>query len=187
MTPDHRDLGSRLNWLLDDFVNRVPKVQKAVMLTQDGLAIGVSAGLVREDAEHLAALSSGFQSLARGAGRQFGGGQVRQTIIEMESAFLFVSTAGQGTCLAVLTAADADVGLIAYEMAVLVRRSNEHLAVAFRPAGGERPAQQPPSMAGPSATAPPYSMPGSPMPAPSPVHTPYAAPAGRPESAPYRE
>jgi hypothetical protein len=58
---------------------------------------------------------------------------VRQTIIEMESAFLFVSAAGQGTCLAVLTTGDADIGLVAYEMAVLVRRSNEHLGVANRP------------------------------------------------------
>jgi uncharacterized protein len=187
MTPDHGVLGGGLNWLLDDLVNRVAQIQKAVMLTQDGLAIGASQGLTREDAEHLAALSAGFQSLARGAGRQFGGGQVRQTIIEMESAFLFVSAAGQGTCLAVLSAANADVGLIAYEMAVLVRRSNEHLAVALRPVSGERPVQRPQPMAGPSATAPPYSMPGSPMLAPNPVYNPYPMPAGPPESAPYRE
>jgi predicted regulator of Ras-like GTPase activity (Roadblock/LC7/MglB family) len=209
MTSNSRGLGGDLNWLLDDLVNRVAQVQKAVMLTQDGLAIGVSRGLTREDAEHLAALSAGFQSLARGAGRQFGGGQVRQTIIEMESAFLFVSAAGQGTCLAVLSAADADVGLIAYEMAVLVRRSNEHLAVAFRTVNGERPAQQPQSMTGPGAT-PSYPMPGSQsaagppmppmptrvpapaappraMPAANPVYSPYPAPAGRPESAPYTE
>jgi uncharacterized protein len=210
MTSNSRGLGGDLNWLLDDLVNRVAQVQKAVMLTQDGLAIGVSRGLTREDAEHLAALSAGFQSLARGAGRQFGGGQVRQTIIEMESAFLFVSAAGQGTCLAVLSAADADVGLIAYEMAVLVRRSNEHLAVAFRPVNGGRPAQQPPpAAAGPSAT-PSYPMPASQpaagppvppmltevpasaappraMPPSNPVYNPYPTPAGRPESAPYTE
>lgn len=152
MTPDPGGLGGGLNWLLDDLVNRVGQIQKAVMLTQDGLAIAASQGLTREDAEHLAALSAGFQSLARGAGRQFGGGQVRQTIIEMESAFLFVSAAGQGTCLAVLSAADADVGLIAYEMAVLVRRSNEHLAVAFRPAGGEHSSPYPTSAGRPEPT-----------------------------------
>ena len=120
------------------------------MLTQDGLAIGASAGLNREDAEHLAALASGFQSMARGAGQHFGGGRVRQTIIEMEAAFLFVSAAGQGTCLAVLTTGDADVGLVAYEMAVLVRRSSEHLGVASRPTsyGPDHSAQRPPTMAG---------------------------------------
>jgi predicted regulator of Ras-like GTPase activity (Roadblock/LC7/MglB family) len=123
-----------LNWLLDDLVGRVAQVQKAVALTQDGLAVGASRGLRREDAEHLSALAAGFQSLARGAGRHFGGGEVRQTIIEMESAFLFVTAAGQGACLAVLSDATADVGLIAYEMAVLVKRVGEHLAVNPRPA-----------------------------------------------------
>ena len=58
----------------------------------------------------------------------FRAGQVRQTIIEMDSAFLFVMAAGRGTCLAVLTGADANVGLIAYEMAMLVRRMGKYLA-----------------------------------------------------------
>jgi len=103
-----------------------------VFLSQDGLALGASRGLDRADAEHLAALAAGFQSLARGAGRHFGGGEVRQTIIEMTSAFLFVTAAGQGTCLAVLTGAEADVGLVAYEMAVLVQRTGDHLQVITR-------------------------------------------------------
>ena len=68
MTPHYVNQGGELNWLLDDLVKRVPQVSKAVMLTQDGLAIGASASLNREDAEHLAALAAGFQSMARGAG-----------------------------------------------------------------------------------------------------------------------
>jgi predicted regulator of Ras-like GTPase activity (Roadblock/LC7/MglB family) len=143
VTPHYVNQGGELSWLLDDLVRRVPQVDKAVMLTQDGLAIGASAGLSREDAEHLAALAAGFQSMARGAGQHFGGGRVRQTIIEMESAFLFVSAAGQGTCLAVLTTGDADIGLVAYEMAVLVRRSNEHLGVANRPTSHPQPGYSP--------------------------------------------
>jgi predicted regulator of Ras-like GTPase activity (Roadblock/LC7/MglB family) len=127
---DSRNLPvSELDWLLDDLVRRVSQIKKAVVLSQDGLALGASTGLDREDAEHLAALAAGFQSLARGAGRHFGAGQVRQTITEMESAFLFVTAAGQGTCLAVMSGADADLGVIAYEMAVLVRRTREHLRV----------------------------------------------------------
>lgn len=124
--------GNQLDWLLDDLVKRVPDVQRAVYLSQDGLALGASQALVREDAEHLAALSAGFQSLARGAGRHFGGGEVRQTIIEMASGFLFVMAAGHGTCLAVLTGAEPDVGQVAYEMAVLVQRTGEHLQVGMR-------------------------------------------------------
>jgi len=123
---------SQLDWLLDDLVLRVPHIKQAVFLSQDGLALGATRGLDQADAEHLAALAAGFQSLARGAGRHFGGGEVRQTIIEMTSGFLFVTAAGQGTCLAVLTGAEADVGLVAYEMAVLVQRTGDHLQVTMR-------------------------------------------------------
>ena len=124
---------SDLTWLLDDLVTRVTQIDKAVILSRDGLAIGASAGLTREDAEHLSALAAGFQSLARGAGRHFGGGEVRQTIVEMDNGFLFVTAAGEGSCLAVLSPAAADAGLIAYEMAVLVKRVGQHLAVNPRP------------------------------------------------------
>jgi predicted regulator of Ras-like GTPase activity (Roadblock/LC7/MglB family) len=123
-----------LNWLLDDFVAHVEHVRQAVVLSRDGLTMGASIGLVRDGAEHLSALAAGVQSLARGAGRTFGGGEVRQTVIEMESALLFITAAGQGTCLAVLSAAGADVGLVAYEMAMMVKRVGQHLAANPRPA-----------------------------------------------------
>jgi predicted regulator of Ras-like GTPase activity (Roadblock/LC7/MglB family) len=99
--------------------------------------MGASHGIGREDAEHLSAIASGFQSLARGAGRHFRGGRVRQTIIEMESAFLFVTAAGAGACLAVLADADSDIGLIAYEMAMLVKRVGQNLTSPTRPAAAE--------------------------------------------------
>ena len=122
----------QLGWLLDDLVTRVAPITKAVILSQDGIALGASRTLDREDAEHLAALAAGFQSLAKGAGNHFGGGAVRQTIIEMESGFLFVSAAGSGTCLAVLADRGADLGLVAYEMAILIRRTGEHIRVNMR-------------------------------------------------------
>ena len=122
----------QLDWLLDDLVRRVGEVSKAVILSQDGIALGASGTLERDDAEHLAALAAGFQSLARGAGQHFGGGAARQTIIEMESGFLLVTAAGSGTCLAVVTGPDADLGLVAYEMAILVKRSGEHIRVNTR-------------------------------------------------------
>ena len=118
---------ANLTWLLDDLVERVPAAQQAVVLSADGLMMGASAGLKREDAEHLSAMAAGFQSLAKGASRHFGAGQVRQTVVEMESAFLFVTAAGQGACLAVLASSDADLGLIAYEMAMLVTRVGQNM------------------------------------------------------------
>ena len=122
----------QLDWLLDDLVRRVAEISKAVILSQDGMTLGASGTLERDDAEHLAALSAGLQSLARGAARQFGGGTARQTIIEMESGFLLVTAAGSGTCLAVITGPGADLGLVAYEMAILVKRSGEHIRVNTR-------------------------------------------------------
>ncbi|RBQ21374.1 roadblock/LC7 domain-containing protein [Spongiactinospora rosea] len=133
MTPHPSNTGE-LNWLLDDLTTRVGAISQAVLLSTDGLPVGSSSGLSREDAEHLAAVASGFQSLARGTGRHFGGGDVRQTIVEMETAFMFVSAAAQGTCLAVLATEGADVGHVAYEMAMLVKRVGQHIATP--PRGG---------------------------------------------------
>ncbi len=125
---------ANLTWLLDDLVERVPTAQQAVVLSADGLMMGASAGLSREDAEHLSAMAAGFQSLAKGASRHFRAGPVRQTVVEMESAFLVVTAAGHGACLAVLAGSDADLGLIAYEMAMLVTRVGEFLQAPERPA-----------------------------------------------------
>jgi len=126
---------SELDWLLDDLVARVVYISRAVILSRDGLTIAASARLSKEDADHLSAAAAGFQSLARGVGRHFGGGPARQIIVEMEAEFLFVTAAGEGSCLAVLSSSSADVGLVAYEMAVLVKRVGEHLAVSPRPVG----------------------------------------------------
>ncbi|GHB34135.1 dynein regulation protein LC7 [Streptomyces xanthochromogenes] len=116
-----------LDWLLDDLVLRVGEVRHAVVLSNDGLAVGASSALTREDAEHLAAVASGFHSLAKGAGRHFRVGAVRQTMVEMDDGFLFVAAAGDGSCLTVLSSLTTDIGLIAYEMARLVKRVGEHL------------------------------------------------------------
>src|SRR6185312_4506282 len=126
------DTTGQLSWLLDNLVDQVEHVQQALILSRDGLVVAASRGLSPEDSEHLSALAAGLQSLARGAGQHFRTGQGRQTSIEMDSAFLFVMAAGRGTCLAVLPGADANVGLIAYEMALLVRRMGKYLPTESR-------------------------------------------------------
>ena len=121
-----------LNWLLDDLVARVVGARHAVVLSADGLLLARSPELSKDDSDHLSAMASAFQSLARGTGRHFGGGQVRQTIVEMEHAHLFVTAAGQGACLAVVGDEDADMGMIAYEMNMLVKRVGGYLSTAPR-------------------------------------------------------
>ncbi|MCB5906367.1 roadblock/LC7 domain-containing protein [Streptomyces pinistramenti] len=125
-------LTSGLDWLLDDLTNRVENVRHALVLSNDGLVTGTSQELTQEDAEHLAAVASGLHSLAKGTGLHFRAGRVRQTMVEFDEAVLFVTAAGDGSCLGVLAGSDADMGQIAYEMTLLVNRVGEHLAVAAR-------------------------------------------------------
>lgn len=129
--------GEQLGWLLDNLVSRVANVRQALLLSRDGLVVAKSKNMSREEGDNLSALAAGVHSLARGVGRQVGNEEVRQTIIEMDSAFLFVMAAGQGTCLAVLASADANLGVMAYEMAMLVRRMGVHLSAGPRQADHE--------------------------------------------------
>jgi predicted regulator of Ras-like GTPase activity (Roadblock/LC7/MglB family) len=131
---------SDLGFLLDDLVHRLPHARNAVVLSADGLLMASSAGMTQDDGEHLSAVAAGIQSLAKGAGTRFGGGPVRQTIVEMQSAFLLVTVAGKGACLAVLAGEEADVGLIAYEMAMLVTSMGHHLTSPSRAEAEGRPA-----------------------------------------------
>jgi len=132
--PASNDPGG-LDWLLDDLVRKLPGADRVIILSADGLLIGRSRSLGRDDAEHLSAVASGLQSLARGAGRHFGGGGVRQTLVEMENSFLVVTAAGSGACLAVLADAAADLGLLAYEMNLMVKRVGTYLSSPPRQPG----------------------------------------------------
>jgi predicted regulator of Ras-like GTPase activity (Roadblock/LC7/MglB family) len=124
-----------LNWLLDDLLTRSVGAQHAVVLSTDGLCVGRSANLTREDSEHLSAMASAFQSLARGVGRHFRGGRVRQTVVELDHAFLVVTAAGNGACLALVAVEDADIGMIAYEMNLMVKKVGTYLAARPRVPG----------------------------------------------------
>ncbi|WP_410673310.1 roadblock/LC7 domain-containing protein [Amycolatopsis sp. cmx-4-68] len=123
-----------LNWLLDDVVSRVVGAQNAIVLSADGLLIGKSAGMGKDDSDQLSAIASSLQSLAKGVSKQFNRGPVLQNMIEMERGYLFVSAAGQGACLAVLAADSVDVEMIAYEMSRLVKRVGDYMASAPREA-----------------------------------------------------
>jgi predicted regulator of Ras-like GTPase activity (Roadblock/LC7/MglB family) len=80
------DTTGELNWLLDDLVGRVGFARQAMILSGDGLPMGMSRDITPADAEHLAALAAGFHSLARSVSDTFGGGNIRQTVIELEAA-----------------------------------------------------------------------------------------------------
>ncbi|MGL5830237.1 MAG: roadblock/LC7 domain-containing protein [Angustibacter sp.] len=116
------------NWLLDNFVKSVPGVQHTLVVSADGLLMAMSDELDRTSGDQLAAIVSGISSLTRGAARQLRSGQVRQSIVEMDTLFLFTMSISDGSVLAVVADATCDVGLIGYEMALLVSRSEASLS-----------------------------------------------------------
>ncbi|HEY3088554.1 MAG TPA: roadblock/LC7 domain-containing protein [Jatrophihabitantaceae bacterium] len=122
----------RFGWLLTNFVDRVAGVSHAVVVSSDGLLLTSSAGLPRDRADQLAAVASGMSSLTRGAARVFGAGEVLQTVIEMQLGCMLLMSIADGSCLAVLASPDCDMGLVAYEMTLLVDRAGQLLTPELR-------------------------------------------------------
>jgi predicted regulator of Ras-like GTPase activity (Roadblock/LC7/MglB family) len=126
-----------LNWLITNFAERVPSVAHAIVVSADGLPLAFSDGFPQDRADQLAAVTSGLTSLTQGAARVFEGGPVTQTVVEMRRGLLLVMSISDGSSLAVLASADSDMGLVAYEMALLVERVGQALTPDTR--GGLRP------------------------------------------------
>ncbi|MEV7791107.1 roadblock/LC7 domain-containing protein [Streptomyces sp. NPDC087512] len=125
-----------LDPLLTGLVERVADVTQAVVLSDDGLVVSKSTGFPRADAERLAATASGLMSLSKGVSMDFRGGPVRQALIEMANGYLVLTSAGPGTHLVLLTGPNADVGVVAYQMNMLVKKIGEHLSTTPRATAG---------------------------------------------------
>jgi uncharacterized protein len=123
---------ANLTWLLNDLATRVPEVEQVLTLSRDGLALDASDSLTREDAERLAAIAAGFQSLAKGTAEYLQAATTRQVIVDMAGKYLFITSAGKYGALAVVASGKAEMGLVAYEMAVLARKVGEHILAARR-------------------------------------------------------
>ncbi|HUR08252.1 MAG TPA: roadblock/LC7 domain-containing protein [Nonomuraea sp.] len=128
LSPAARDM----NWLVSGFVEQVPGVAHAVVVSADGLPVAFSRGFPQDRADQLAAIAAGLISLTQGAARVFEGGEVTQTLIEMRRGLLLAMAISDGSCLAVLAAPDCDMGLVAYQMTILVERAGQVLTPAVR-------------------------------------------------------
>ena len=128
--PTMQDMG----WLLNNFANSVAGIAHVVAVSADGLLLASSRDLPADRADQLAAIASGVVSLTEGASRMFNAGAVQQTIIEMESGYLFLMSVSDGSSMGVLAARNCDVGQVGYEMALLVERVGAALTPAPREA-----------------------------------------------------
>ena len=118
---------ANFGWLLDNFVKTVPGTRHTLVVSADGLLMAMSENLDRTSGDQMAAIVAGMSSLTRGAARQRRAGDVRQAIIEMDELFVFLMSVSNGSVLAVVADATCDVGLIGYEMAMLVSRTETTL------------------------------------------------------------
>lgn len=118
---------ANFGWLLDNFVKTVPGSRHTLVVSADGLLMAMSDNLDRTSGDQLAAIVAGMSSLTRGAARQLHAGDVRQAIVEMDDLFLFLMSVSNGSVLAVVADSSCDVGLIGYEMAMLVSRTESTL------------------------------------------------------------
>lgn len=117
----------QFNWLMSRFATDTAGVTAAIAVSSDGLLIAMSATLVRSDADRLAAIASAITSLANGASRIYDLGGPRKVIIDFEKGYLLVSAISVSSALGVLAGPGANLGDLAYEMALFANRAGEVL------------------------------------------------------------
>lgn len=119
---------NNVNWLMASFVRSTPGVEQAVAVSSDGLLIALSSQLERASADKMAAIITGMRALAHGAANELTKGQVRQVLVEMQSAYLFISAISGGSTIGVVSARDCDLGLVGFEITLLVERVGAQLS-----------------------------------------------------------
>lgn len=119
-----------LDWLLEKLIEKTPGARHALVLSRDGLKLCRSSSLSVDQADQLAAIASGIQSLSHSASAEFGDGTggARQAMTEFHGGLLCIVEAGEGAHLAVVADEDADVGVIGHNMDELVEQLGEYLS-----------------------------------------------------------
>ncbi|MFE0642922.1 roadblock/LC7 domain-containing protein [Streptomyces sp. NPDC058877] len=125
----------KLSWLLEGLLERTPGTRHALVLSRDGLKLCRTSGLSVDQADQLAAIAAGIQSLSHGASVEFGDGTggVRSAMAEFYGGILFIVEAGEGAHLALVADEDADAGFVGHNMSELVEQLGEYLVA--RPRG----------------------------------------------------
>ena len=121
-----------LNWLVADFTARVAGVTHAILVSADGVPLGLSEYIPEAFAGQFAAITCGLYSLIEGAARIFEAGQPGQALVEMETGLMIVMAVSHGASLAVLAALDCDTDVVSYEMTQLVEAVGHYLTPALR-------------------------------------------------------
>lgn len=123
---------SNIDWLLNDFAERVTGVTHAIGVSADGLLVAATRSLDSGGAEQLAAIASGLVSLLAGASRLLSAQPVASNLTEMNGAFMFSMAVSDGASLLVVADQTCDIGQVSYEMAELINKVGPALTPAAR-------------------------------------------------------
>jgi hypothetical protein len=121
-----------LRWLTNEFVQRVPGATHALILSSDGLPLTRSESVGMTEADQLAAIASGLLGLARNSAALFDKGNCEQIIIRLSGGYLIFMSIGTTSGFAVLTTANCDMKVVAYEMTQFVASAGHALTPAAR-------------------------------------------------------
>ncbi|MEU1087456.1 roadblock/LC7 domain-containing protein [Streptomyces sp. NPDC005576] len=127
-----------LGWMLRP-LTEIPGVRHAVVVSEDGLRLGHASadnlsgpvsGLSVAEAESLSAACAAMTMTGRSTTTLlFGSGVgLRQLMLESDHGFVLFTHAGVGAHLGVATDLEADVGLVAQQMQLLVAKIGAHLS-----------------------------------------------------------
>lgn len=136
-----------LHWLLSNLVEEVPGILSVAVVSSDGLLLlssddeyntgardarTVKRSGPRGSAADLATVVSGIGSLTVGASKLMDSGPVKHTMVAMDDGSLFVMSISDGSLLGVHGAADCDMSVVAYHMALFVGRAGHVLTPELR-------------------------------------------------------
>ena len=117
---------SRLDRILRELLHQTPGVEAAAVVSFDGLPMA-SALPPGMDEDRVAAMSAALLSLAERAAQGLGRGDLSQVYIEGENGTVFLVSAQDEAVLIAVTAADAKVGMMLYEVKLAASRVGEVL------------------------------------------------------------
>ncbi|AJT69070.1 roadblock/LC7 domain-containing protein [Streptomyces chattanoogensis] len=101
--------------ILDNHLSRIAGIEGAVLLSNDGIKLSAYQ-LERDQAERIAAASSGIAATMKAISREVGGGRVIRQLVEMDDRYLCIVGCGEGSTLIVATSRKARLGELGGEV-----------------------------------------------------------------------
>ncbi|RSS84364.1 roadblock/LC7 domain-containing protein [Streptomyces sp. WAC06614] len=117
--------------VLDNNLSRIAGIEGAVLLSNDGIRLS-DYRLDRDQAERIAAASSGVAATMKAISREIDGGRVIRQLVEMDDRYLCIVGCGEGSTLIVVTSRKARLGELGGEAVRTAQALGEWLGTPER-------------------------------------------------------